>query len=138
MAVRRLFAVAICLPVFALVPCRAQAQSAGQVASGKATIVIQRFQYHPDKLVVTKGTEVTFINKDKELHTVSPDWGAQFLFIAGIDYDQQKKRVFEIVGRHKYHCDNHNDMEGVIYVVEEGQPPPPEFFQKESSPTGKH
>src|SRR4030042_4005515 len=45
------------------------------VLSGKVTITIQDYEFHPDHLKVKAGTTISWINRDPVFHTVVSDTG---------------------------------------------------------------
>jgi plastocyanin len=84
----------------------------------KAIVVIQSYQFEPNKIKVKKGSAVLFINKDGAPHTVSPSNKIDFTTTGRILGGEQKPVTFEHVGTIKYFCDFHPSMEGTVVVTE--------------------
>jgi plastocyanin len=71
--------------------------------------------YNPVRIVVERGTTVTWTNKDNLFHTVT-DAGKKFdsgLFGPGKTW----AHTFDTLGRYDYYCSVHPWMKGVVEVV---------------------
>lgn len=80
------------------------------------TVTISNFSFTPAMLTVTPGTEVNWINKDEEPHTVmSADGGATFKLPA-LDDNERFSFTFSKPGTFKYFCSIHSHMTGTIIV----------------------
>lgn len=83
--------------------------------SGHATVSIRDFAYHPDHLIVTPGTKITFHNYDQTAHTATALDGA---FATGtIEPGHSATIVVHKPGFYRYHCLFHAFMVGSITVV---------------------
>jgi plastocyanin len=73
--------------------------------------------FTPNTIAVAKGTTVTFVNRGKELHTVtSSDIGRPFDL--SIDTNQTGSIAFDTVGTFAYHCGIHPQMKGAVRVCD--------------------
>ena len=89
-------------------------------ASGKVTIILQENAFHPDRLTVTAGTEVNWINKDPVYHSIRSDSGLFQSKLLAIG--QMFSFTFDDPGTYSYYCEknggpNGEGMSGVIVVV---------------------
>jgi plastocyanin len=82
-------------------------------ASGDA-VQIKDFAFHPDKLTVKVGTEVTWTNDDTFAHTVTAD--DKSFDSKNIDPKGTFKQKFEKAGTYKYICNIHNSMMATVTV----------------------
>ena len=101
-------------------------------ASGAASVAIANFAFDPDPVTVAVGEEVTWINEDDILHTVTsgapkeqgipgvskdkapkPDG----LFDEELDLDDDYSFTFDKAGEYSYFCDIHAGMEGTVVVT---------------------
>ena len=80
-------------------------------------VAIQDYAFVPAKLVVKKGTTVTWTNKDIAKHTVTGDTAGE---AASPFFGQNGTFVhkFEKVGTFSYHCEPHPYMKAVVEVTE--------------------
>jgi len=90
----------------------------GSVANDKALsneVVIDNFNYRPDKLTVAVGTTVTWINHDDVPHTVvSAD--QKTIVSPALDTDEKFSYTFTARGTNDYYCSVHPHMKGRIIV----------------------
>jgi plastocyanin len=85
-------------------------------AAAPAQITIDNFAFEPDTLTVAPGTQVTWINRDEEPHTVvSADKALRFKSQA-LGTNDQFSFVFDKPGTYKYFCSVHTHMVGTIVV----------------------
>jgi len=78
------------------------------------SITIASFQYSPQPLIVTAGTEVKVTNDDGTVHTVTANDGS---FDTGdLDGGANATITLAKAGTFKYFCDIHNYMTGTIEV----------------------
>jgi plastocyanin len=84
------------------------------------TVDIDNFAYEPKTLTVTRGTEVTWVNRDDVPHTVTSDEG-EALDSGNLTEGKEFSERFLEDGTFEYHCEVHGKdrMSGTI-VVEEG------------------
>jgi plastocyanin len=76
-----------------------------------------RWTYTPNTIGVAKGTTVVFVNRGKELHTVTSD-DAGRPFDLSINSNQTGTILFEKVGTFSYHCGVHPQMKGIVRVCD--------------------
>jgi plastocyanin len=70
--------------------------------------------FAPATITVSKGTSVTFANRDSASHTATAD-GASF-DSGTVAQGASKQITFSTVGRFTYHCAFHPFMHGTIVV----------------------
>ena len=74
---------------------------------------IQGFVFSPDTITVTKGTTVTWTNKDSAAHTVKGTG-----FISGtLNQGQTYSHTFNEAGTFEYECSIHTSMRGKVIVT---------------------
>jgi plastocyanin len=87
---------------------------AGAHKPAKKTVLIQDFSFSPAKIVVKKGTKVTWVNKDEAPHTVTENNGR---FDSGVlERGDKFTRTFRKTGKFAYHCEIHPGMMGSVRV----------------------
>jgi len=84
--------------------------------SSSTTVHINGFKFNPEKITVTKGTEVTFVNEDAAPHTVTPDKGSTFDGISRLLKTEKGTIKFDTIGKQKYYCAIHPSMKGTVIV----------------------
>jgi|SRR5579884_2128106 len=81
-----------------------------------ARITIDNFAFTPPTLTVAAGTQVVWVNKDEEPHTVmSADSQTPFKSPA-LDTDDKFAFTFTKPGTYKYFCTIHSHMVGTVVV----------------------
>ena len=78
------------------------------------TVKIVDFAFRPQKLSVTKGTRVKWVNKDSVSHTTTANrgqWDSGTL-ASGDAFS----RTFKKAGTFRYHCSLHSSMVGKVVV----------------------
>jgi manganese oxidase len=83
-----------------------------QGAAGEITITMSNDRFHPEHLVVTAGSSVTWVNADPRTHNIV---AAQFES-PDIRRNEAWQYTFVTPGTYVYECANHRGMEGVIIV----------------------
>lgn len=78
--------------------------SIGSVSSGMV----------PTSITVKKGTQITWTNRDNQVHTVVGSGGIESGNVQG---GQSWSKTFDTVGSFDYHCGVHPAMQGTINVV---------------------
>jgi plastocyanin len=76
---------------------------------------IQDFAFSPDSITVTKGTTVTWTNKDSAPHTVKgigTVWTSETL-----NQGQTYNQTFNEAGTFEYECSIHTSMRGKVIVT---------------------
>jgi len=75
-------------------------------------VEIQGFAFIPDTITVTKGTTVTWTNKDSAAHTIKGTG-----FISGtLNQGQTYSQTFNEAGTFEYVCGVHPSMKGKVIV----------------------
>ena len=91
-----------------------------QAFSGKLNVYLQDGKFNPDRLTITAGSTVIWINQEPVLHTVHSD---SDLFHSNLlAVGQVFSYTFDEPGAYPYYCDTHGGpggegMSGVITVV---------------------
>ena len=82
------------------------------------TVEIKGFAFNPGEITVTKGTTVTWANKDSAPHTVTTT-NAPVAFDSGrINKGEQFSQTFDTAGTYEYYCSIHPNMRGKVIVTE--------------------
>ncbi len=82
------------------------------VAGHQANVEISGFAFSPSTLTITKGTTVTWTQKDSAPHTVTSG-----TFDSGtLNSGQTYSHTFNETGSFNYHCNFHQSMTGTIVV----------------------
>jgi len=78
------------------------------------TIVIDNFSFTPMELTISRGTQVTWINRDDVPHTVV---SVEKKFKSkALDTDEEFSFTFQEAGTYEYFCSLHPKMTGTIIV----------------------
>ena len=84
-----------------------------------SSVDIQDFSYQPEKIIIKKGTTVTWTNQDSARHDVTPDQpSADFEASELLAQGESYSFTFNTVGTYSYFCSPHPYMKGVVEVVE--------------------
>ena len=76
---------------------------------------MQNGVFSPANIQVTPGTEVTWVNDDAMVHTVTADDAS---FNSGnIAPGAIFRFVFQTLGTYNYHCEIHSGMRGTVSVL---------------------
>jgi plastocyanin len=98
----------------ALAVCISLGAASVAAAAEAARIEVKEFMFTPTTLIVSVGSQVTWVNKDDEPHTVVSDTGA---FKSGaIDTDESFSFTFDKPGTYHFTCSIHPRMVGTIIV----------------------
>jgi plastocyanin len=87
---------------------------AGAAADPAPPIRIENFHFEPAELVVQRGSTVTWVNRDEELHAIVAVGGA--FSSPGLDTDASYTHAFDAPGIYEYRCALHPQMRGTIVV----------------------
>ncbi|MBV9826026.1 MAG: cupredoxin family copper-binding protein [Alphaproteobacteria bacterium] len=79
-------------------------------------VTIDNFAFGPTILTVAKGTEIVWLNKDEEPHTVISVDKTEAFKSPALDTDDKFTHVFDKPGIYKYFCSIHSHMTGTIIV----------------------
>ncbi|HEX5461611.1 MAG TPA: cupredoxin domain-containing protein [Steroidobacteraceae bacterium] len=79
-------------------------------------IVISHYSFQPGALTVTKGSTVTWINKDDDVHTIKSTDGPEAFSSPALDNGNRFGFTFHRAGTYHYVCSVHPYMRGVIVV----------------------
>ena len=94
-------------------PRQTQVPQSTQNGVPSATVDIKGFAFDPSTITVSRGTTVTWTNRDSVPHTVTGD-----LFGSGsISQDGTYSHTFQEVGTFDYHCTTHTNMQGKVIVT---------------------
>jgi plastocyanin len=86
----------------------------GSEAAAPNSIEVKDFMFMPTTLTVNAGTQVSWVNKDDEPHTVVSDAG---LFRSGaLDTNESFSFKFDKPGTYHFACSIHPRMVGTIIV----------------------
>jgi plastocyanin len=78
------------------------------------TVEIKAFVFAPQEVTVTRGTTVTWINRDQTAHSVVANQGG--FSSKGMDTDDKFTFTFTTPGDYAYICSLHPHMTGVVHV----------------------
>jgi len=92
------------------------ATGVAQQAIPSSQIVIDNFAFAPAMLTVAAGTEVVWLNRDEEPHTVMSVDPALPFKSAALDTNDKFTFTFAKPGTYKYFCSIHSHMVGTIVV----------------------
>jgi plastocyanin len=92
----------------------APAQQAPMVPANQ--VVIDSFAFAPATLTVAPGTQVVWINRDEEPHTVTSADGGRTFKSPALGTDDKFTFTFAQPGTYKYFCSIHRYMAGTIVV----------------------
>lgn len=83
------------------------------------TVTIDNYKFGPNKIIVKKGTKVTWINRDQDRHNIKPDQDSTG-FKTGplLAKDEEYSVVFDTPGIFNYHCAPHPYMKASVEVIE--------------------
>lgn len=88
-------------------------------ASEPNTVDINNYKFGPGKLTVKKGTKVTWVNRDKDRHSIIPDKESDsFAGSSLLAKDEKYSITFDKAGIYEYHCGPHPYMKASIEVTE--------------------
>ena len=92
---------------------------ADETVSETNRVEIQNMAFSPSKIIVKKGTTVTWTNKDSVQHTVTPDdESADFEGSEMLAQGETYSVTFNTTGTFSYHCQPHPDMKATVVVVD--------------------
>ncbi len=88
-------------------------------SSAPNAVVLKDFSFAPSKVVIKKGTKVTWTNMDDAHHTVTPTSGASdFIASQLLGQGESYEFTFNSAGTYTYKCDPHPYMKGTVEVTE--------------------
>lgn len=90
------------------------AAPASASAAGAGSVTIQGFAYKPKTITVSRGTRISWVNRDSANHTVTFRGGGRDL--GNLDKGQRRSAVFSKRGRFSYYCQYHPFMKGTVVV----------------------
>jgi plastocyanin len=93
----------------------------GQVTAAAAhalepAVTISNYSFHPATLTVTKGSTVTWVNEDGDVHTIKSTAATEAFGSAALDSGDRFKYTFRHAGTYHYICSVHPYMHGVVIV----------------------
>ncbi|MSP13315.1 MAG: c-type cytochrome [Chloroflexi bacterium] len=80
------------------------------------TVTISDYIYMPDSVTVSANTQVIWINKDDDAHTVTSEEDAKLFDSDEFGKDKSFAHIFDKPGTYKYYCLSHDYMHGVVIV----------------------
>jgi plastocyanin len=117
---RRFFALAAFAPAVLCIAALAHGgriAAAGPAASAmKPAIAITNYSFHPATLTVQKGSTVTWVNQDEDVHTIKGVDGPEAFNSPALDSGSRFGFTFQKAGTYRYVCTVHPYMHGVIVV----------------------
>ena len=102
--------------------CTAALMHDGQTASAAAAsattpaVTISHYAFQPGSLTVAKGSTVTWINRDEDVHTIKTIDGPEAVNSPALDNGNRFRFTFQRAGTYHYICSVHPYMHGVIVV----------------------
>ena len=101
--------------------CAAALMQAGRTASAAAPalkpgIAISHYSFQPGTLTVAKGSTVTWVNEDDDVHTIKSTDGPAAFSSPALDHGNRFGMTFRRAGTYHYVCSVHPFMRGVIVV----------------------
>jgi plastocyanin len=81
----------------------------------KGEVVITSDGFSPAEIVVTKGTTVTWINRDEAIHTITSEYGTGS---DELNKNDSYSHTFNNPGSFSYFCSIHPEMKGIVVVRE--------------------
>jgi len=88
---------------------------AQQETTATSEVTIDNFMFAPRELTIVAGTQVTWINKDDEAHTVV-SVGSKMFKSKALDTGDKFSFTFHDPGTYEYLCSIHAQMTGKIIV----------------------
>jgi amicyanin len=85
-------------------------------SDAKAAVTIDDYAFSPGTLTLKRGTTVTWINKDDDVHTVKSEEGPQGFKSPALDTGDSFTVTFDKAGTYQYICSIHPYMQGKIVV----------------------
>lgn len=80
------------------------------------SVTIQNFAFNPNTITISRGSVVTWENKDSTAHQIVSDGDLSDLASGIIDNNGKFSFTFDKAGSFKYHCNIHPDMKGEVIV----------------------
>lgn len=90
--------------------------AAPAASTKKPSITITNYSFHPATLTVKKGSTVTWVNKDDDVHTIKGTEGPQAFGSPALDSGGAFGFTFRHAGTYHYICSVHPYMHGVLVV----------------------
>ncbi len=92
------------------------AAAAPAASTKKPSITISNYSFHPATLTAKKGSTVTWVNKDDDVHTIKGTDGPEAFGSPALDSGSAFGFTFRQAGTYHYICSVHPYMHGVIVV----------------------
>src|SRR6185437_15119958 len=121
-SVSRLSRIAAALAALSLaMACAAALTHAGEAAvtaaaATRPAVTISHYSFQPGALTVAKGSTVTWLNKDDDVHTIKSTDGPEAFSSPALDNGNRFGFTFHRAGTYHYVCSVHPYMRGVIVV----------------------
>ncbi len=85
-------------------------------STGEKVVEIINFKFVPDRIEVTPGTTVTWVNMDSPMHSATSD--TEMFDTGTFGAGQNRSHLFGGAGEFPYHCSVHPSMKGTVVVVD--------------------
>lgn len=95
----------------------AQGTATGKTSAQTNSVAIENFAFTPANITISKGTTVTWTNKDAVAHTVTETDGKTGPNSGNLAQGKSFTFTFDNVGTYQYHCAIHPDMVGTVTVT---------------------
>jgi len=80
-------------------------------------VLIKNYSFIPNRVLVTKGETVTWVNEDDVTHTISAEaLGGQHIIAPGKTFSFKTSSIIFPSGEISYHCDLHPHMRGTLLL----------------------
>lgn len=90
--------------------------AAAATSATQPAVTISHYSFQPGALTVTKGSTVTWINKDDDVHTIKSTDGPEAFSSPALDNGNRFGFTFHRAGTYHYVCSVHPYMRGTIVV----------------------
>jgi plastocyanin len=109
------FPMAAALISAAVLPVRSAPHMAA-VPSPATKVTIDNFEFKPKELTISRGTTVTWTNRDDVPHTATSNGNPPVFDSKALDTDDSYSFTFARPGTYTYYCKVHNHMTGRVIV----------------------
>ncbi len=88
------------------------------VQAEEVEIAIEKYEFRPAEITVKKGDKVRWVNREKrQYHSVKFE-GADGVESEYFFPDESFEMTFDKPGEYRYRCGPHEQMRGIVHVVE--------------------
>jgi len=82
---------------------------------GTYDVFIINSSFSPQEIIISKGDNVVWTNRDYTLHTVTSNSGTA-ISSRGLGKGETYQQTFKVSGTYNYHCSVNNSINGVVIV----------------------